>query len=72
MNSRTIRITEPCEFGEPGDLLCPEPWDIAHLLVETRGVAEYVEQSTSPPPQIAEFQRRKRRQATSSQVTSDK
>ena len=49
MNSRTIRIIERCEFGEPGDLVRPEPWDIATLLVEIRGVAEYVHQPPAPP-----------------------
>ena len=43
MNPRTIRITEPCEFGDPGDRIRPEPYDVAALLVETRGVAVYEE-----------------------------
>ena len=69
MSARTIRITKRCEFGEPGDLLCPEPWDIASLLVETRGVAVYVEDSTPPKPQNPESQKRRRK--LSMPVTSD-
>ena len=42
---RTIRITEPCEFGDPGDRIRPEPYDVAALLVETRGVAVYEEEA---------------------------
>jgi hypothetical protein len=68
MNARAIRIIKPCEFGEPGDVLCPEPWDIACLLVETRGVAVYEETSVSPHPQVADRSTRRRR----SSATSDK
>ena len=70
MNGRTIRITERCEFGEPGDLLSPEPWDIAAVLVETRGVAVYVENATLPQAQSTERQTKRRRPGTP--ITSDK
>jgi hypothetical protein len=61
MNPRTIRIIERCEFGEPGELLCPEPWDIAFLLVEVRRVAEYVEPPAVIKAQVAQRQSKRRR-----------
>ena len=34
MPPRQIRLIKPCEFGDVGDLLTPEPLDVARLLVE--------------------------------------
>lgn len=71
MPAKQIRIVEPCEFGDPGDVLSPEPWDVATMLVEIRRVAEYVETHATPSPPSTDRQTRRRKPAPSEQLTTD-
>jgi hypothetical protein len=71
MPTRAIRIIERCEFGEPGDVVRPEPYDVAVLLVEIRRVAVFVEEpgemvpatltADAIDPPLREPRRRRRR-----------
>ena len=59
MASNQIRLIESCEFGDAGDVLTPEPADVARLLVE-RGVAEWVEAAETREQSVVQAPREPR------------
>jgi len=49
-----IRLTEPCEFGDTGDVLEPDMPDIANLLIQ-RGVGVPQEEAGREPAGAGEL-----------------